>query len=831
MESEAQRQRRLSAVSDVMRHRRHHTLRGENAEESTIRRFKEAVKDIKIESCQNCHRKGFNLNPTVASSSRRATQSSCRYCRNNSKFTAENGVLPDLIVPEELKKLTLLEEMLIARVLPEMMVVRLKGGQFGYSAHCISFPQETVAIATCLPKNIADLDVVIIKKIGLHNNHKDFLVNRSRVLAALRCLQRINPYYTNIEIEEENDLPENSVPSNFKAVFLDNNRTADVDVDEDDDSHQIEHTVVLGENKEEKTEIQKIRDIVNWPKPGEVPVSEFQEEGLFTKCFPTLFPTGSGDPTSLDYGILQEVKKAEEYKYLLHFEDGRFAQHPRFRYFIFSMIQRHRALTASRIFVKHTHDNLTIAELQELASHDANVLFSKLELYTLSLNGSSAWKRERKQDLLQMIKYKGLPHFFVTISAADLQWHQLQLILTKFYNPDAVDVDDSGRSSRVISNPGVCDEYFDLIIKYLIKIVFKEYFKTSDHWFIYEWQHRGSIHTHGLLWLESPPVSDFELAARENNKEFLDFLGTFVSAWNPLGPTVEDIESGVSPALPQNFYCIENMKHPSSLKISDTVCTDDLSQVINFVNRHTKCSTTTCLRSIKGKQECKTKFPKQLKPISQCVVDGNNVTFEPARNDHFLNQFNPLLSVIVRSNIDIKPVVSIHALIQYLTKYMTKREPHSTPASEILQQLSVVNTTSEQPAQKLYSRFLMRLIANRDFSSQEVMHYLLQLPGFHCSRTFISGNVENNYMLDPSNLQDDSGMMQTPRPLYQRYKQRTGLEDFSFFEYLERINPYTERPRINWTIPRIKPHVVLPDPNCPSEYFCKIRLLSFFTPK
>ena len=54
------------------------------------------------------------------------------------------------------------------------------------------------------------------------------------------------------------------------------------------------------------------------------------------------------------------------------YEDGRFARHPRFRYFALNTEMRLRALQAGRIYVhQHPHDaQLSVEELQGMVSRE-----------------------------------------------------------------------------------------------------------------------------------------------------------------------------------------------------------------------------------------------------------------------------------------------------------------------------------------------------------------------------------------------------------------------------------------------------------------------------
>ena len=69
---------------------------------------------------------------------------------------------------------------------------------------------------------------------------------------------------------------------------------------------------------------------------------------------PTLFPTGAADflaPRPVGVTIGNYLKR------MIMYDDGRFARHPRFRYFTLNTEVRWRALQVGRIYVrKHPHD-------------------------------------------------------------------------------------------------------------------------------------------------------------------------------------------------------------------------------------------------------------------------------------------------------------------------------------------------------------------------------------------------------------------------------------------------------------------------------------------
>ena len=97
--------------------------------------------------------------------------------------------------------LTQIEEMLVSAVLPIMTFYRLPHGQYGYSGHVINLPQDVASFANSLPRLPSDLDVIVVRKEGTAQSHRDFRVRRSRVLSALQWLQLNNIYYRNVIID------------------------------------------------------------------------------------------------------------------------------------------------------------------------------------------------------------------------------------------------------------------------------------------------------------------------------------------------------------------------------------------------------------------------------------------------------------------------------------------------------------------------------------------------------------------------------------------------------------------------------------------------------
>ena len=124
----------------------------------------------------------------------------CRDKKSPKKFSFENSMIPSS-VPQQLKDLTQVEEMLIARALPIMRVYIKPGGQRGYSGHCINLPQNVKELATSLPRYPKELSVIIVKVKGKNDTFKDVTVRKQKVHEALLWLIQNNPYYSDLQVK------------------------------------------------------------------------------------------------------------------------------------------------------------------------------------------------------------------------------------------------------------------------------------------------------------------------------------------------------------------------------------------------------------------------------------------------------------------------------------------------------------------------------------------------------------------------------------------------------------------------------------------------------
>ena len=560
------------------------------------------------------------------------------------------------------------EELLISRVMPLMSMYRLPHGQYGYKGHIVNSPQEVGSFATSLPRKPSELDIILVRKEGSQNSHHDFRVRKSVVLNALQWLKENNKYYQDITIDQStlDSLPDDGDMTGLCGVMMEMPVLDEEDLqpsDEADPSDVSTFVPVVGKKRTEQENIEKFvqehqgtckEETFPWPKIANDSMNEFKTEGYMTCAFPTLLPTGAGDFLApRQHG----VTAGNYFKHLLRYGDGRFAKHPRFRYFALNTEMRWRALQTGKIYIsKHPKDaRLTLDEFREMVGSEGECFANRVLHFASSLRGTSQYWSKQRNKLISMVDALGLPTVFFTHSAADGQWPELARLIC----PEDQE-SSSSRSKAVADNPAIADWFFSHRIEKFMKAYYVDILGATDYWFRYEWQHRGSPHVHGIAWFKDAPDveklltpnEDFDpIAAAEQITAYADGL---VSTMNPaIAEDGSNPEAAPPPKIKPQHACNKPYAEVNDFNM-------DLVDLISTCQRHTRCSAAYCLRMKKGKQECRFGYPKPLQPVT--TIDTEDKDGEPklqtARNDSLLNSYNPGQLSGWRANVDMQYIVS-----------------------------------------------------------------------------------------------------------------------------------------------------------------------------
>jgi hypothetical protein len=258
------------------------------------------------------------------------------------------------------------EKLLIQQVAAYVPLLHLKDGQIGSRRHVCSFVQDILTVCTILPRLPDDIQFVKVVKNYLVEGgeiaSKSFTIRKQVVLDALEWLKEYNVEYEDIEIKKSNldwiqdnnlqELPPSliKIDDNLSAKNL----PASVDLGPSevqtlsglqcDSPETCEIDSVLGilpslaphiPKEKDAQVIQTLKnglDIHNkknhtsiaFPYASPTPINEYDEDNsLFTRAFPWLFPGGYGD-----FGQYREkkLKVSDWTRNMLYYKYGRFAK-------------------------------------------------------------------------------------------------------------------------------------------------------------------------------------------------------------------------------------------------------------------------------------------------------------------------------------------------------------------------------------------------------------------------------------------------------------------------------------------------------------------------
>lgn len=203
-----------------------------------------------------------------------------------------------------------------------------------------------------------------------------------------------------------------------------------------------------------------IKAVLDWPEVSSEPISEASSEDYIPKAFPCLFPTGE---CGLKIERRKNINPVNYFRHLMRYYDGRFARHPRFRFFAYSLM-RWTALRKGTLNVnKHsTIANKSGSQLKQSLLKEPRLL-KQVMFYGSNLRGTSSYWKTRCYELIDMIDQLGLPTVFITFSSADFHWPDLFQLLSP--EKDPLLLREKERRKLIEENPMIVDSYFTTRVK------------------------------------------------------------------------------------------------------------------------------------------------------------------------------------------------------------------------------------------------------------------------------------------------------------------------------------------------------------------------------
>ncbi|CAJ1085629.1 uncharacterized protein LOC117832690 isoform X2 [Xyrichtys novacula] len=731
---------------------------------------------------------------------------------------ANNLELAD--IPPELCDLNILERHLIAKCITFAKIIPLpKGRQRAIHGNVVCVPSEVQETIQALPRLRNESQVMRVKlkrRLSYRGHHLFQTVTWSKLVQALHKLKEIHPQYEDITIRDEEELCDPTLPDDGDEDEDDGNDITMNDDDYDDDDlmeidrieaaamHDVETNV---ENDDDNTELcdktqtqdnddqtqQQDADMHNGgvvlesclqprdvseeilcfsdstysvaPAERNSPVSFFKIPKLEAMAFPVQFPTGEN---TLDENRPMKLSPSSYFKARLFGVDDRFAKDTNYLFFAQFVTEIHLATSSMSIQLRKgkplTRDGrkITSKMLREKLEVERLVRNRDAIRFMQPLRGTPAYWDKTTKDLFAMIRQLGSPTFFVTFSAAEMRWPEV-IIAIKLQQGEEVNFEELDWSTKcdiLRSNPVTTMRMFDKRVEALYRDLImspaQPLGKVFDFFWRLEFQHRGSPHIHGLLWVEGAPV--FE---RDSDKTVCDFVSKHISAQLPdpnkqpeLYKKVKEVQIHSKNHSKTCFKsassgCRFGFPKPPSRQTMITRPVDDDEESERLKTAKEKLAP---LNQLLNKPETESMSFQQLLSVCDLTADeyekhmnvmsqSSNIILKREPKDCWVNTYNPHLLKAWDANIDVQFILSYYSLIHYICTYMCKSENSVSQYLQTLIQNSdreCVNECDEMKAvMQAYSK-------KREVSAQEAVARVTSLNMKKSSRSVVFVPTDDN---------------------------------------------------------------------------------------
>ena len=192
------------------------------------------------------------------------------------------------------------------------------------------------------------------------------------------------------------------------------------------------------------------------------------------------------------------------------------------------------------------NENLTAKNV--LDSNTLNDIFKQDDgfMFLKQVRSSPYYRQNKKRELFSMIKQLGVPTFFISLSASEIKNFELLKILYKLkYNKtisykEIINLDMDTKTKLIKNDSVTCVRYIDNVFNNIFNLLknedgpFKENFVTDSFRRI-EFQARGSVHVHALLYCNNAPIYDENDS--ESEQKLIEFIDKFITCeYDPKNP-------------------------------------------------------------------------------------------------------------------------------------------------------------------------------------------------------------------------------------------------------------------------------------------------------
>ena len=490
------------------------------------------------------------------------------------------------------------------------------------------------------------------------------------------------------------------------------------------------------------------------PSEGQKPCSILEDEHFEQCAFPTLFPKGNSGFKEVSKGKNMTPRKYFNQRILD--VDGRFGRNIEYlmsaQYAVESkdvMDQVNIAMRQSQ-GTQYRNEKVNAGTLKNPTALKGLIQRDQAYKCLTSIRGTPAYWQRTFYEVLAMHRQLGIPTWFFTLSAADMQWPDVIISIARQYGQTFTEdqVNEMGwkeKSNWLKCNPVTAARHFefrlDEFFQKFLKSPAQPLGEITEYVRRIEFQMRGSPHMHGELWVKGAPKigvnSDQDVIA------FIDkYQHSVVGNDNPiLKELVRTRQTHKhNSTCWRNGKCRFNFPKPISNKtlIARQPVGDDSKEKIEASQTTLKKvqeilssdlpSDTSIDEVLKKAQITEDEYMKAL----SINKTGTSLIIKRNVSDIMVNNYNPDVLTTWQANMDLQFIVDPWACVMYITSYMLKSEKGM---GEVLKNASKEIGNADMCKQMRYIG--AKYLNHREISAQETSYRLLSLPLRKLSRQVV----------------------------------------------------------------------------------------------
>ena len=628
------------------------------------------------------------------------------------------------------------------------------GGQFSLNGGICHLPIEIGKIVNTLPHNYSEFETIGVKlkrRLCYKNSVFNENVRPHKIIEALKYLMNTSDLYKehNINIDSQwlqsfNNI--NTTESNKQE--LRNKIKSDSNIqnsssDEDSDSEEMPNapsinTLLTERNTDPNSDILCIA-----PAEGQKPI--FTDDDTEYLCFPTIF---CGKRRNINK--YHNLTKRDIFKYELRCHDTRvstnipnifwktkYKQIQQIHHQVNFALRRNqtkgKTITAKTLLNKESRDNIVKLD-------DGYQIFKTIRC-------SPPYFENKKKNVMAMIRQLGIPSLFISLSAADTKWTNLlssiQTLLTNKLcsNEEIEKMTWSQKCTLISSHPTACSQYFDNRVKKFYKHILKSphspFGKLVNYFYRVEFQHRGSPHIHGLLWIENAPHYE-----KNTDQEIIQYIDSIITC-------ERNISNNQNKSIELQLHkhsksCTKRINNVKKCRFGAPWPVMDETKILYPLDEHhiSKKDFYSDLYKKINKFIQKNYQEKQFKSLEQILTELNisyemyilavrstikkrKIFLKRKLEEIYLNNYMKDLVHVWNANHDIQYVLDPYSCVVYICDYLTK---NNKGMSKLLEQAAKEAKQGNMDLKKSVRHIGNKFLNCTEMSEQECVYSLLELP-------------------------------------------------------------------------------------------------------